>query len=68
MSEGTIIIEAMYKQLINAWNDRNASGMAELFHPLGELIGFDGSLAVGTQGISDHLTPIFRDHPTPPYI
>ncbi|WP_053218336.1 SgcJ/EcaC family oxidoreductase [Virgibacillus senegalensis] len=63
-----MVIEAVYNQLITAWNERNASGMAELFNEFGELIGFDGSLAKGPKEIFDHLSPIFRDHPTPPFV
>lgn len=57
----------LYHQLIDAWNSRNASGMAELFAADGELIGFDGSLANGPDDIVAHLQPIFENHPTAPF-
>ncbi len=67
-NEKQTVIEAIYNQLITSWNERNASEMAGLFNEFGELIGFDGSLAKGSQEIFDHLNPIFRDHPTPPFV
>lgn len=57
-------IETVYRQLLSAWNDQNARGMAELFADEGELIGFDGSQAIGRDAIFTHLHPIFQDHPT----
>ena len=35
-------VYSLYQHLINAWNHRSASGMAEQFTEVGELIGFDG--------------------------
>lgn len=61
-------IESVYFQLIQAWNKRNAKNMAKLFTENGELIGFDGSQAIGSEQIFSHLEPIFQDHPTPPFI
>ena len=61
-------IHAIYRLLLDSWNDRSARGMAELFTEEGELIGFDGSQAIGPKEIFSHLDPIFRDHPTARYI
>lgn len=61
-------ITELYQRLINAWNKRNASGMAELFMDEGEMIGFDGSLASGNKGVFTHLEPIFASYPTPPFV
>lgn len=58
----------LYQRLITAWNNRDASGMAELFTNEGEMIGFDGSLSVGSEEIFSHLKPIFEEHPTPPFV
>ncbi|MEF3303309.1 SgcJ/EcaC family oxidoreductase [Paenibacillus sp. GYB003] len=65
---GSNEVEALYRQLLTAWNDRNARGMAELFAEEGELIGFDGSQAIGPDDIFSHLDPIFRDHPTARFV
>jgi uncharacterized protein (TIGR02246 family) len=61
-------VKTLYENLIEAWNNRNATGMAELFTYDGELIGFDGSQVVGKDEIFLHLEPIFANHPTPPFI
>ncbi|MED2971895.1 SgcJ/EcaC family oxidoreductase [Fictibacillus sp. B-59209] len=58
----------LYRQLIEAWNERNSAGMAELFLTGGELIGFDGSHVIGNKEIFSHLEPIFANHPTPAYV
>lgn len=42
--------------------------MAEQFTEKGELIGFDGSQAIGREEIFSHLQQIFESHPTPPYV
>ncbi|TXK69088.1 hypothetical protein [Paenibacillus sp. N3.4] len=34
-------IEAVYHQLLDAWNNRSAGSIAELFTKEGEQIGFD---------------------------
>jgi len=62
------IIKGVYKQLTSSWNERNAQGMASLFSESGECIGFDGSISKGPEEIVAHLEPIFRDHPTAPYV
>jgi uncharacterized protein (TIGR02246 family) len=61
-------IKVLYRNLIHAWNNRNAMSMADLFTERGELIGFDGSQAIGRNTIFAHLEPIFAEHPTPPFI
>ncbi|MDR6224728.1 SgcJ/EcaC family oxidoreductase [Desmospora profundinema] len=61
-------IQALYQQLLDAWDDCNARGMVELFTEDGELIGFDGSQAIGREEIFSHLHPIFEDHPTAKFV
>jgi len=61
-------INSIYQKIIDAWNNRSASGMAELFTDEGELIGFDGSHVIGSKDILSHLKPIFENHPTPPFV
>lgn len=61
-------IQKLYEKLIDAWNRRDADGMAELFGEEGVQIGFDGSIATGREEILSHLAPIFDSHPTAPYI
>ncbi|WP_019423113.1 SgcJ/EcaC family oxidoreductase [Paenibacillus sp. OSY-SE] len=57
-------VRALYQQLIDAWNNRSARAMAELFAEEGEIIGFDGSQEIGRDEIFTHLKPIFENHPT----
>ena len=61
-------VKVVYEQFIRAWNNRDAEGMASLFAEQGEMIGFDGSQANGPEEILAHLSPVFRDHPTAPYV
>jgi len=61
-------VRALYFQLLDRWNDRDAAGMAALFSPDGNLIGFDGSVANGKAEIEAHLSPIFAHHPTAAFV
>ncbi|MGG2063842.1 SgcJ/EcaC family oxidoreductase [Bacillus sp. S14(2024)] len=61
-------IKKVYERLIEAWNNRDAEGMANLFTEHGESIGFDGSQSIGPTEIFSHLSPIFRDHPTARFV
>ncbi|WP_221567531.1 SgcJ/EcaC family oxidoreductase [Alkalihalobacillus sp. TS-13] len=61
-------VKKVYEHLIEAWNNRNAEGMASLFSGHGEIIGFDGSQSSGPKSILSHLSPIFRDHPTAQFV
>ncbi|MFD0855625.1 SgcJ/EcaC family oxidoreductase [Actinomadura adrarensis] len=60
-------VEALYEELLAAWNRRDARAYAALFDPSGALVGFDGSQVQGAD-VEDHLTPIFADHPTASYV
>ncbi|SFB07100.1 MULTISPECIES: SgcJ/EcaC family oxidoreductase [unclassified Bacillus (in: firmicutes)] len=61
-------IHTLYQNLMDTWNRRNARDMADLFGESGELIGFDGSTAKGSNEIFSHLALIFENHPTAPYV
>ena len=61
-------IQNLYQKLIDAWNKRDAQGMALLFAEQGVQIGFDGSKVIGQEEILSHLAPIFEDHPTAPFV
>lgn len=61
-------VQALYQQLIDGWNNRSARAMADQFAEDGEMIGFDGSQAIGREEIFSHLDPIFKEHPTPPFV
>jgi len=61
-------LRQLYETLLDAWNRRDAVGMAALYGSVGSQVGFDGSTANGAEEIEAHLTPIFADHPTPKFV
>jgi uncharacterized protein (TIGR02246 family) len=61
-------IQDLYHNLIEAWNKRDAQGMAGQFAEQGVQIGFDGSKMIGQKEILSHLELIFQHHPTAPFI
>ena len=68
MTDTTDGIRKLYDNLLDAWNRRDAVGMAALYGSVGSQVGFDGSTANGAEEIEAHLTPIFADHPTPRFV
>jgi uncharacterized protein (TIGR02246 family) len=44
-------VNALYQKLINAWNNRDAQGMADQYTEQGVQIGFDGSKVIGCEEI-----------------
>ncbi|MEO8017439.1 MAG: SgcJ/EcaC family oxidoreductase [Pseudomonadota bacterium] len=61
-------VERLYRDLLQAWNDRQAKTMASLYASAGGQVGFDGSTAQSPAEIEALLTPIFKDHPTARFI
>lgn len=61
-------LRSLYRQILQAWNDRKSNELAECFSSDGVMIGFDGSLAEGNAAIRDHLAPIFANHPTAAFV
>src|SRR5690242_21467116 len=61
-------IAALYAQLLDSWNRRDASAFAALFDDEGQSIGFDGSPMSGRDEIAATLGQIFADHITATYI
>jgi uncharacterized protein (TIGR02246 family) len=61
------MVQELYRELLTAWNDRDAERFAGLFAEDGTLVGFDGSQVAGPE-IAKHLAPIFQDHPTAGYV
>jgi uncharacterized protein (TIGR02246 family) len=59
---------ALYTQLLEAWNKRNADEFAALFAPDGSSVGFDGSPMNGRAEIGAALKDIFANHPTAAYV
>jgi uncharacterized protein (TIGR02246 family) len=63
-SEGLIL----YRQLLDAWNARNAAAFAEVFSEDASVVGFDGSPMNGRAEIASALEGIFRSHQTARYM
>src|SRR6185295_16624463 len=59
---------AIYRQLIEAWNRRDADGFAAVFTEDGSCVGFDGSMMNGRAEIDSTLRGIFDHHPTASYV
>jgi len=64
----TIAVKKVYQELLDAWNNRSAKGMANLFTTDGEMIGYDGSQVIGRDEIGKHLKPIFEHHSTARFV
>lgn len=58
----------LYHHLLAAWNARDASGMASLFHDDGSVVGFDGSQLDGRPAIAAELADIFAKYPTATFV
>ena len=61
-------VRALYSQIIDGWNQRNAEAFATPFAQDGEVIGFDGSRMSGRAEIAATLGQIFSDHVTAHYV
>lgn len=61
-------VRALYRQILDCWNKRDAGDMAALFAEDGNLVGFDGSPLNGRAEIESHIRQIFADHQTAAYV
>ena len=61
-------IGALYQQLLDGWNQRDAAAYAALFAEDASVIGFDGSQMNGRADIAAQIGQIFADHPTSRYV
>ena len=61
-------VRSIYQQLLQAWNDKDARKMADLFAENGNVVGFDGSQMDGPRQIESVLGQIFADHPSDSYL
>lgn len=61
-------VEALYRDLLAAWNDRDADAFADLFTTDGSLVGFDGSQVESRAAIAEHLGAVFADHEPAAYV
>jgi uncharacterized protein (TIGR02246 family) len=61
-------IRALYEQLLDAWNRRDAHAFATLVAEDGNVVGFDGSQINGRTEVDTQIGQIFADHQTAAYI
>jgi uncharacterized protein (TIGR02246 family) len=61
-------VGALYRQQLDAWNERSAGAIAALYAEDGNLVGFDGSPVDGRAAIESHLRQVFADHLTATYV
>lgn len=58
----------LYRQILEAWNKRNAREYALLFAPDGNIVGFDGTQVFGQSEIGAHVSEILSHHQTASYV
>jgi uncharacterized protein (TIGR02246 family) len=63
-----VAVRGLYRNLLAAWDRRDAATLAAGFAGDGLLVGFDGSMVDGRAEIQDHLAAIFAAHKTPAYV
>jgi uncharacterized protein (TIGR02246 family) len=61
-------VEDLYRDLLAAWNSRDADRWGALFTEDGSLVGFDGSPVETRHEIVEHLSGIFADHQPAAYV
>jgi uncharacterized protein (TIGR02246 family) len=61
-------IEQLYRDMIEAWNQRDSKKMAAAFDADAFIIGFDGTQHRGAKDFEDSVGQIFLHHVTPPYL
>ena len=59
---------ALYTNLLEAWNARDAEKFAAQFAPDGNTVGFDGSQLDGRDAIAAELSRIFAHHTPATYV
>ena len=59
---------ALYDQLIDAWNRRDAGAFAQCFAADGSMVGFDGTQMDGGQNIVKHIGGVFAHHQTARFV
>ena len=61
-------VSTLYRQLMDSWNRRDATGFAALYDEDSYVVGFDGSQMDGPAEIESTLSQIFADHMTATYV
>jgi uncharacterized protein (TIGR02246 family) len=61
-------LRRLHREVIDAWNRRDAPAFAACFAARGSVVGFDGSPVDGAAQIEAHLASIFADHVPARYV
>ncbi len=67
-SEDEEALRGLYRDLLDAWNQRSANQFAAQFEDVCNVVGFDGSLMNARREIEAELSRIFADHVTASYV
>jgi uncharacterized protein (TIGR02246 family) len=67
-SEDERDVRALYQELLDRWNGRDAEAYSALVAEDGNLVGFDGSPIDGRAEIGSTIHRIFADHQTAAYV
>ncbi len=67
-SEAENAVRALYFELLERWNARDAARFAALFAENGTVVGFDGTLHNGRTQIAADLARIFGEYPTASFV
>lgn len=62
------LIRTLCKAMLRAWNTSDAHGFAAHFTDDGVIVGFDGTVMVGSDAIGKYLTTLFARHETPVFV
>ena len=62
------LIRTTCKDMLRAWNARDASAFAAFFTESGAIVGFDGLVVAGSAAIAAYLRDLFARHETPAYV
>ncbi len=68
LSEAENAVRALYFELLERWNARDAARFAALFAENGTVVGFDGSQHIGRSQIAADLARIFGEFPTASFV
>ena len=61
-------LEGLHREILDAWNQRDADGYARCFTEDALVIGFDGSEMHGRAEVAQQLGAIFADHEVASYV
>lgn len=61
-------IKKLYTQLLDSWNNQDATRYASFFTENGSVVGFDGSEMENKDDIESEIGGIFADHQTAKYV